>query len=272
MSAADARRAIDLAYGALSPVKDLAQVRAARKHLIAAKDALTNTAPAPAKLVKGAICVIAGNMNVDLLREAGITHVAVELTNVNGVDFGTSRWQGFTKGWYVVSRGNDGDTLANAVRLANVANPDVTFTCLETESHKTDMGGSRAWTDTLYSAMRSKLGKDHPLYNITFGLHASPEVVNYIALERYNVQNIEEAYDEAGRTHGVQRIATKARSEGRERPHIALGDKTLVTDVVDLKAGAAAGLGGVWLWAPDNGPAQEALAAGIATALRGIGA
>lgn len=232
---------------------------------------VTQPMPEPMrKLVKGAIVVTAGNMNVDLLREAGITHVAVELTNANGVDFGTARWQGFTKGWFIVSRGNDGDTLANAVRLANLANPDITFTVPDVESHKTDMGGSLAWTDTLNAALRSKLGAAHQLYNITFGIHSSPVVVNHTAWRRWNVTPIFEAYDDAGSTYGVDRTAEKAELEGWTRPHVALGDKTLVRDVVDLKAGAVIGLGGVWLWAADSGPAQDALSAGVATALKGL--
>lgn len=222
-----------------------------------------------APLVKGAIVVVAGNMNVDLLRQAGVTHVAAQ-SNANDVDFGTARWQGFAKGWFVVSRGNDGDAIANALGLAQLTHPDVTFAIVDTEAHKTDIGGSLAWTDTLYAALRSRLGKDFPLFNITFGVNSSPAVVNHIAFQRHNVTPIWEAYNDAGATYGVDRTAEKAELEGWTRPHIALGDKSLVKDALDLRAGAATGLGGVWLYAADNGPAQEALSAGVAATLRGL--
>jgi hypothetical protein len=227
----------------------------------------TQPEPEPVRtLMKGAIVVIAGNMNVDLLRQAGVTHVAVELTAENGVDFATSRWDGFQRGWFIVSRGNDGDTIAKSLAAAALG----TFAIVDTESHKTDIGGSRAWTDTLYAAVRSKLGQNWPLYNITFGVNSSPEVVNHIAFRRWNVAPIWEAYGSEGSTYGVDRTAEKAALEGWVRPHIALGDKSLVRDVVDLKAGAALALGGVWLYGADMGPAQEALAAGAASALRGL--
>jgi hypothetical protein len=228
--------------------------------------------PAPVQLVKGAIVVVAGNMNVDLLRQAGVTHVCVEMTEENLRDFNhyiDERWQGFTRGGFHVSRGEPtaGEVESVVVRAST---NDFKFLVIDTESHKTDIGGSLAWTDTLYAALRSKLGTAFPLYNITFGIHSSPAVVNHIAFQRYNVTPIWEAYDENGNTYGVDRTAEKAELEGWTRPHLALGDKTLVRDALDLKAGVAAGLGGVWLWAADNGPAQEALAAGVASTLRGL--
>lgn len=238
-------------------------------------DGAPTSSPAPitVKPVVGAIIVTAANMDVDLLRQAGVTHVAVELNAANAKDFGTARWVGFKKGWFVVSRGNDGDTLANAIALVKADFPDVTFALVDTESHKTDMGGSLAWTNALYAAFRSKFGPNMPLFNITFGRDSSPTVVNHQAFHRYDVTPIWEAYATVdnvnGVTLGVDMTAEKAELEGWTRPHVALGDKSLVADAVELKAGAATGLGGVWLWSPDNGPAQEALRAGVAGALRG---
>lgn len=210
--------------------------------------------PEPArKLLKGAIVVTAGNMNVDLLRQAGVTHVAVELNAANMSDFGTPRWDGFTKGWFVVSRGNDGDTLSTTLfAYTNV----IRFAVVDTESHKTDTGGSLAWTDTLYAALRSKLGAAFPLYNITFGIHSSPAVVNHVAFRRHNVTPIWEAYDGNGATLGVGRTALKAADEGWPNPHLAVGDKSLREDAAMLAASSAwnpvVRPGGVWAWAPEQ--------------------
>lgn len=269
MNAADARKNIDLAYGALgeaknnlgvptpdypAPVADAVdRITYARKRLVAAKNALAE-APTPEpvrKLLKGAIVVNAVNANVDLLRQAGVTHVAVEATPANMQDFATTRWDGFERGWFVVSRGNDGDAIADA--LATTARV-VSFAVVDTESHKTDMGGSRAWTDTLYAALRSKLGPTYPLYNITFGVHSSPAVVNHLAFQRYDVTPIWEAYDGDGRTLGAAVTANKALQEGWARPHVALGDKSLPADVAELKGTNV--LGGVWLWAPEQAGAS----------------
>ena len=54
--------------------------------------------------MKGAIVVVAGNIDPELLRQAGVTHVAVELTDNNLRDFATSRWDGFVRGGFHVAR------------------------------------------------------------------------------------------------------------------------------------------------------------------------
>ena len=106
------------------------------------------------------------------------------------------------------------------------------------------------WTEWLFSELRSRLGPSFPLYNITSGIHSSPAVVNHEALRRHNVIPIWEAYDENGVTLGVGRTAAKAADEGWSGPQIAIGDKSLATDLPQTETRA---LAGVWLWAPDNG-------------------
>ena len=69
--------------------------------------------PAPSTpRVKGAIVVVAGNMDPHLLRQAGVTHVAVALTNDNLRDFATSSWDGFVHGGFHVAR----DTTEASIR------------------------------------------------------------------------------------------------------------------------------------------------------------
>jgi len=220
--------------------------------------------PPPAKPLVGAMVVTAGNLDPQLLRDAGVTHVAVELGVDNNLDLATSRWHGFVKGAFVVSRGNDGEAVLAQLEQG----PAIYFAVIDTESHKADMGGQLAWTETLYASLRSKLGPAFPLYNVTFGIHSSPAVVNHDAMRRHNVTPIWEAYDGPGNTLGVQRTALKALSEGWVWPHIAIGDKSLAADAQEL--GTLGGLGGVWLWAPDNGQAQEDLRAGAAAALKAV--
>jgi hypothetical protein len=251
---AAARRAVDLAYGALS--ESPPRVGFAKRRLIDIKNAIT-VAP-PRVRVRGALVVTAGNMDPQLLWRAGVRHVAVELTAENLVDFATARWVGFTRGLMHISRG--APSVAELDRVASAARPFGFLVC-DTESHKTDMGGRLEWTDTLYAGLRSRLGPGFRLFNVTFGINSSPLVVNHDAFRQHNVIPVWEAYDGDGRTLGVRETASKAAREGWEPPHVCLGDKSLEADVAEL-AGFG-GVGDVWLWASDNGPAQESLRKGL---------
>ncbi len=212
---------------------------------------------------KGAIVVVAGNMDTSLLRRAGVTHVAVELTTDNLRDLATSRWDGFVLGGFHVARDTTQESIrASAGTTASIVSSHrLAFLIEDTEGHKADLpdGASRPerllWTEWLFSQLRSRLGTSFPLYNVTFGVNSSPAVVNHDAFRRHNVTPIWEAYDENGVTLGVRRTAAKAVAEGWPSPQIAIGDKSLSRDL--LESGAQS-LGGVWLWAPDNGPAIEA--------------
>ncbi len=208
--------------------------------------------------VKGAIVVVAGNMDPSLLRQAGVTHVAVELTDNNLRDFATSRWDGFVRGGFHVAR----DTTQESIRATAGATASLVkshrlaFLIEDTEAHKADLpDGVRKperllWTEWLFAELRSRLGPSFPLYNVTVGIHSSPAVVNHEALRRHNVIPIWEAYDQNGVTLGVGRTAAKAADEGWSSPQIAIGDKSLRSDLPESRTQA---LGGVWLWAPDNG-------------------
>ncbi len=214
-------------------------------------------APTPPRM-KGAIVVVAGNIDPELLRQAGVTHVAVELTDNNLRDFATSRWDGFARGGFHVAR----DTTEEAIRTTArntatlVSSHRLAFLIEDTEAHKADLPDGvlkperLQWTEWLFSELRSRLGASFPLYNITSGVHSSPAVVNHEALRRHDVIPIWEAYDENGTTLGVGRTAVKAADEGWSSPQIAIGDKSLATDLPQTETRA---LAGVWLWAPDNG-------------------
>jgi len=261
----EARRNIDLAYGRAKALRDKAasiplggdivvsDTTYVMKRLIDAKYALTEPVPPPVRPVrkKGAIVINAGNASPELLRQAGITHVCVDLNEANRADFITPRWNGFVCGWFVVSRGNDGDTIAKNLAATT---PLAAFVMVDTESHKTDMGGALAWTETLYAALRSKFGATFPLYNITFGVHSSPAVVNHEAFRKHNVTPIWETYDGAGQTLGVSRTVAKANSEGWTPAHVAFGDKSLAVECAEAKA--LSGLGDVWAWAPEQAGAD----------------
>jgi hypothetical protein len=215
--------------------------------------------PVPSKPFLGAMVIVAGNIDPELLRAAGVSKVCVELNDANLADFATARWNGFERGHFVVSRGNDGDTIASLLAQA----PPRWFAVVDTESHKTDMGGQLAWTETLYAALRSKLGPSFPLFNITFGVHGSPAVINHDAFRRHNITPIFEAYDGSGFSTGVERTALKAVHEGWDPPQICLGDKSLANDSGWVRRLWAEGrLGSCWLWQPDGGEAQDALRSG----------
>ena len=211
-----------------------------------ARSTSSTTPPVPIRpaRIKGAIIVNAGNCSPDLLRQAGITHVAVEHNVANAADFRTSRWDGFQKGWFLVSRGDDGLELAYATPL------DSAFIVIDTESHKVDMGGSLAWTERLYAAFRVRFGQSTQLYNITFGIHSSPAVVHHEALRTHNVKAIWESYGGDGSTLGVAQTVAKANAEGWSPAHIAFGDKSLAVEVAEARV--LSGLGDVWCWGPEQ--------------------
>lgn len=238
---------------------------------------LLEPAPQPVaqKPLIGALVVNAGNCDVELLRQAGVTHVCVELNEANAYDLASGRWAGLTRGWLVISRGDDGAGIANG--FANGVGSDIRFVVVDTESHKVDMGGQLVWTERLYAAMRATVGPSLPLYNVTFGIHSSPAVVNHLAFRRHNVTPIWEAYrgpDESqnipdGATTGVAQTVFKAVAEEWKPVQIALGGIHFAEDIADLRKPAVRSLvSGVWLWSPDNGPAQDGLRAGAAVALR----
>ena len=73
--------------------------------IVAALALVPAAAPAPApERVQGAIVVVAGNIDPRLLRRAGVTHVAVALTDENLRDFASARWAGFVRGGFQVAR------------------------------------------------------------------------------------------------------------------------------------------------------------------------
>ncbi len=225
--------------------------------------------PPPPPVVKplvGAMVVTAGNIDPQLLRDAGVTHVAVELTDANIGDFATPRWSGFTRGGFVVSRGKP--VVEAQVAAHQAAQLSLEFLVFDTESHKADMGGVMEWTETLYAEVRSTLGAAFPLFNVTFGIHSSPAVVNHEAFRKHDVVPIWEAYDGDGRTLGVQETVAKANGEGWVPVQVAVGDKSLSPDASVLHARAPGSVSGVWLWAPENGQAQEDLRAGAAAKLK----
>jgi hypothetical protein len=210
--------------------------------------------------VKGAIVVVTGNIDPQALRQAGVTHVAVALTDDNLRDLGSSRWEGFVRGGFHVAR----DTTEASIRATArdtaslVSSHGLRFLIEDTEAHKADLPDGVVkpdrlrWTEWLFSELRSRLGPSFPLYNVTVGIDSSPAVVNHAALRKHDVIPIWEAYDGNGVTLGVGRTAAKAVGEGWSSPQIAIGDKSLAVDLPQTESQA---LAGVWLWAPDNGPA-----------------
>lgn len=209
--------------------------------------------PQPAgKLVAGAMVVNAGNCSPDLLSRTGIKLVAAEITDANMRDLATARWDGFERGGFFVSRpasrsiANEASDCVAAAKLHGLR-----FLVIDTESHKTDMGGKLEWTESLFAELRRLLGDAFALYNVTFGIHSSLAVVNHEAFRRHKVTTIWEAYDGAGATLGVNLTAQKAAAEGWSRPHIAMGDKSIQVDANSL-ASPGVPLGGVWLWAPEQ--------------------
>lgn len=267
---AAARKNIDLAYGRLKPLRDSLPESVARddltfalKRLIDAKNALAPPAPPPpAPRIRGAMVVTAGNIDPRLLKGAGVSHVAVELTGANLSELAAWNGYGFTKGGLFISRGPD--AVNEAVHVSTILrdNPWLSFVVIDTECHKVGMGGERVWTENLYRELRARAPLPFPILNITFGVDAHvDDAVNHTALRAHSIGAIWEAYDGSGATLGVKTIRDKAIAGGWVPPHIALGDKSLVADCIELVA--TPGVGDVWLWAPDNGPAQDALRSGV---------
>jgi hypothetical protein len=240
--------------------------------IVAALALVPAAAPAPTpERVQGAIVVTAGNIDPRLLRRAGVTQVAVALSDENLRDFASARWAGFVRGGFHVARDTSEESIRASARetAALVRAHGMQFLIEDTEAHKADLPDGIVkperlrWTEWLYSELRTQLGPSFPLYNVTVGIDSSPQVVNHQALRRYDVVPIWEAYDQRGATLGVGRTASKATGEGWPAPQVALGDKSLATD---LRQSEKQTLAGVWLWAPDNGSltAQPPNASGTA--------
>ncbi len=213
-----------------------AALLAALLALVLASAAAAAAAP---ERVKGAIVVVTSNIEPHVLRQAGVTHVAVALTDENLRDFATARWAGFVRGGFAVSRGTSEQSIRDEARetASLVRAHGLAFLIEDTEAHKADLPDGvikperLRWTAWLYSELRSQLGPSFPLYNVTVGIDSSPQVVNHEALRRYGVIPIWEAYDSRGVTLGVGRTAAKATSEGWASPQIAVGDKSLAVDL-----------------------------------------
>jgi hypothetical protein len=219
--------------------------------------------PVPAARVKGAFAVTAANSGPTLMRAAGVTHLSVELTGPNLTEIAQSAYDGFVKGGLFISRGPDAEREATHVATILNDNPSLRFVVIDTECHKVGNGGQREWTENLYRELRARKPFPYWVANITFGVDAAvDDVVNHAALRKYGIAAIWEAYDGAGVTQGVDVISKTARTGGWEPPHIALGDKSLVQDVAKLRE-LGQSVGDVWLWAVDNGPAQDALRSGV---------
>ncbi len=180
--------------------------------------------------VQGAIVVVAGDTDTNLLRQAGVTHIAVELTPDNLRNLATSRWDGFVRGGFHVARDTTQESIrATAATTASlVSSHRLAFLIEDTEAHKADLPDGvlkperLQWTEWMFAELRSRLGGSFPLYNITSGIHSSPTVVNHDAFRRHNVTPIWEAYDANGVTLGVAasgsgRRATSSRSTSRPK-------------------------------------------------------
>lgn len=269
---AGARKQIDLAYGLLGD---------ARKRLVDAAKALEASPtpeptpppvpppapPPPAPLPKpvffagrGAILVNAAHADPDLLQRAGVNLVAVELTPANVADAGShSRWPRgtFNVGGFYVSRGGTDDQCRAEARAAAQQCRDhgFGFLMVDTESHKTDSGGARSWTDATFDELRKQLGDSFSLVNITFGRHQDKNVVNHDALLRHRVAPVWEAYDSAGETMAgeVAHVAEKVNGQGWKPAWICVGDKGIPVGVPELRQVIAGGLAkDWWVWAPEQ--------------------
>jgi len=147
------------------------------------------SAATPERL-KGAIVVVTGNIDPQTLRQAGVTHVAVALTDDNLRDFATSRWDGFVRGGFHVARDTtEASIRATARETASLVSArGLRFLIEDTEAHKADLPDGVVkperlrWTEWLFSELRSRLGPSFPLYNVTVGIDSSPAVVNHAAL------------------------------------------------------------------------------------------
>lgn len=202
--------------------------------------------------VAGAMVVNAGNCSSELLRQAGIKLVAPEITDANMTDLATARWDAFERGGFFVSRPASQPIATEASAcVAAAQRHSLRFLVIDTESHKADIGGDPKWTEDLFAELRRQLGAAFVLYNVTFGIHSSPAVVNHEAFRRHKVIPIWEAYDGAGATLGVDPTAEKAAAEGWTSPHIAIGDKSIPVDADSLRSPVLP-LGGTWLWAPEQ--------------------
>ena len=244
---------------------------AQRKALFAAIDPILRPSqpkPAPeptppAPRVRGAMVVTAGNISPLVLQHANVQRVAVELTGPNLTEVNRAAWLNtFEMGGLFISRGPDAENEAVHVSTIVKDNPFLKFMVIDTECHKVGMGGERIWTENLYRELRERLPKPFPIFNVTFGVDAHlDDAVNQTALRTYGIIPTWETYNENGYTLGLTMIRDRAIAGGQNPANLVLGDKSLRSDIPELRGMAQ--VGDVWLWAPDNGQAQEDLASGL---------
>lgn len=245
--------------------------------LLASTSAAPSPQPEPEPIIRrinGAFLDTAGDADPALLLSRGITHVAVEMTAENFEDFkpgnrsAGKRWHGFQAfGGLYMSRGAPSEEEMDEVADACHENL-FSFLCCDTESHKTDMGGSLLWTSSLYHGLRHRLGPSFPIRNVTFGRDQSPAVFNHAALRSFGIAADWETYDGNGFTQGVAQTVAKIWTEGWKPVNVVLGTKSLHSEIPEAKRlrNSEGTVGDIWLWAADHGPSQDALRSGLSLA------
>lgn len=258
-----------------NPTAAATDVRRTRTKLIELKKLLFPAVPVRpiVRPILGAIIVNAGATPALELAQAGFDHVAVQLpvapmdetkmrnlTELRDLDYVRRLHTAGIEnvgGWFV-SFTHVNPEAAEAAQLVSRFNLD--FVIADTEHLKADYGNTPAqqlelWRrqNALWGLLRTYLGPNYPLGNITFGRHSSPQVVDNDSLKAYGINDIREAYDENSVTEDVTFCTIKQNDEGFRPANIAVGCYNVEPWIPALRKLRETGnLGDVWLYAAEQ--------------------
>ncbi len=214
-----------------------------------------------------AIIITAGNIDPQLLADAGVTAVAFADSAANRLEAQQAGWARFQRGVFFVTRATSADALKSEAKAFKdlLANPAVSFGVCDTENLKADAPNQHyfALQDVFYTELRTMtLAR---VANITYGWHQDPTVVNRQALRNNFVEPWWEAYNGDAASWDTRAVCEKLNAQGHKPARLCLGDKMLEAQVPQWKQLVSEGKAakGTMLWAVDNGPAQESLRNGV---------
>jgi hypothetical protein len=214
-----------------------------------------------------AIVITAGNIDPQLLWDAGVRAVAFDVTAANTVEAQSAGWARFVRGWFFITRATTAAGLIEeAIDFSQRLNASaIDFAVVDTENLKADFPNQERFElqRLFYAALRARTAK--LLANITYGWHQDGSVVNYQALADNRIEPWWEAYNGDEASWNTAAVTAKLNAQGFNPARICLGDKRLEQQVPVWKMLVAQGKAakGAMLWSPDNGPAQEALRNGV---------
>jgi hypothetical protein len=213
---------------------------------------------------KGALSVNVGALAGEAVQRAGIIRLAVQITSLEGDNDSTrenraaiaslpGRFPGVLLGGWGTHGGDPAVEARNV--YDRIRSGGLQFYVADTERHK--LRAEQFKTEQLLFNLRTYLGRDFPIACVTFGWsqfsQGQSNEVNYAAMIKYGATYMPEAYDEGGRSIGINNLVSYLKREAVMPPYVvAIGDKSVESDVIEMEGVVASSLMGVWAYAPEQ--------------------